>query len=147
LPSNPNGPAPKEQEQALLLELRKAKNAKRAVALLGTIYSRQQADNPTLQPAASGGVSDLADGFRWRCEDISSHETGIASTVWKRVRLAGSRLSARELDQAADAAVRAMNEPSQNTSKLTQSSANQQRRGTTEACNAIPLRLRQMIAR
>ena len=37
--------------------MRKAKNAKRAVALLGTIYSRQQADNPTLQPAASGGVS------------------------------------------------------------------------------------------
>ena len=47
--SNP----PKEQEQTLLLELRTAKNAKAAVALLNTIYSRQQADNPALQSAAS----------------------------------------------------------------------------------------------
>jgi hypothetical protein len=52
--SNPNGPSPKEQEQTLLLELRTAKNAKQAaVALLNTIYSRQQADNPALQSAAS----------------------------------------------------------------------------------------------
>jgi len=49
--SNPNRPSPKEQEQTLLLELRTAKNAKQAaVALLNTIYSRQQAD---LQAAAS----------------------------------------------------------------------------------------------
>ena len=46
--SNPNGPSPKEQE-TLLLELRTAKNAKQAaVALLNTIYSRQQANNPAL---------------------------------------------------------------------------------------------------
>jgi len=52
--SNPNGPFPREQEQTLLLELRTAKNAKQpAVALLSTIYSRQQADNPALQSAAS----------------------------------------------------------------------------------------------
>jgi hypothetical protein len=52
--SNPNRPAPKEQEQTLLLELSTAKNAKQAaVALLNTIYSRQQADNPALQSAAS----------------------------------------------------------------------------------------------
>jgi hypothetical protein len=52
--SNPNGPLPKEQEQSLLLELSTAKNAKQpAVALLSTIYSRQQADNPALQWAAS----------------------------------------------------------------------------------------------
>jgi len=52
--SNPNGPSPKDQEQTLLLELRTAKNAKQAaVALLNTIYSRQQEDNPALQSAAS----------------------------------------------------------------------------------------------
>jgi hypothetical protein len=52
--SNPNRPSPKEQEQTLLLELSTAKNAKQAaVALLNTIYSRQQADNPALQWAAS----------------------------------------------------------------------------------------------
>ena len=52
--SNPNGPLPKEQEQSLLLELSAAKNAKQpAVALVSTIYSRQQADNPALQWAAS----------------------------------------------------------------------------------------------
>jgi hypothetical protein len=52
--SNPNRPSPKEQEQSLLLELSTAKNAKQAaVALLNTIYSRQQADNPALQSAAS----------------------------------------------------------------------------------------------
>jgi hypothetical protein len=40
--------------QSLLLELSTAKNAKQpAVALLSTIYSRQQADNPALQWAAS----------------------------------------------------------------------------------------------
>jgi hypothetical protein len=51
--SNPNGPSPKEQEQTLL-DLRTAKNAKQpAVALLSTIYSRQQADKPALQSAAS----------------------------------------------------------------------------------------------
>jgi hypothetical protein len=50
----PNGPSAKEQEQTLLLELRTAKNAKQAaVALLSTIYNRQQADNPALQSAAS----------------------------------------------------------------------------------------------
>ncbi len=37
----------------VLLELRTAKNAKAAVALLNTIYSRQQEDNPALQSAAS----------------------------------------------------------------------------------------------
>ena len=52
--SNPNRPSPKEQEQTLLLELSTAKNAKQpAVALLNTIYSRRQADNPALQSAAS----------------------------------------------------------------------------------------------
>jgi hypothetical protein len=52
--SNPNGPLRKEQEQRLLLELRTAKNAKQpAVALLSTMYSRQQADKPALQSAAS----------------------------------------------------------------------------------------------
>jgi len=52
--SNPNRPSPKEQEQTLLLELSTAKNAKQAaVALLNTIYSRQQEDNPALQSAAS----------------------------------------------------------------------------------------------
>jgi len=52
--SNPNRPSPKEQEQTLVLELSTAKNAKQAaVALLNTIYSRQQADNPALQWAAS----------------------------------------------------------------------------------------------
>jgi hypothetical protein len=52
--SNPNAPSPKGQEKNLLLELRTAKNAKQAaVALLSTIYSRQQADNLTLQSAAS----------------------------------------------------------------------------------------------
>ena len=52
--SNPNAPSPKGQEKNLLLELRTAKNAKQAaVALLSTIYSRQQADNPTLKRAAS----------------------------------------------------------------------------------------------
>jgi hypothetical protein len=52
--SNPSGPLPKEQEQSLLLEMRTAKNAKQpAVALLSTIYSRQQADKPALQSAAS----------------------------------------------------------------------------------------------
>ena len=50
----PNGPSAKEQEKTLPLELRTAKNAKQAaVALLSTIYNRQQADNPTLQSAAS----------------------------------------------------------------------------------------------
>jgi hypothetical protein len=53
--SNPSGPLRKEQEQSLLLELRTAKNAKQpAVAPLSTIYSRQQADTPALQSAASG---------------------------------------------------------------------------------------------
>jgi hypothetical protein len=51
LPSNPNGPSPKEQEQTLLLELRTAKNAKQAAVAL--LNSRQQADNPALQSAAS----------------------------------------------------------------------------------------------
>jgi hypothetical protein len=51
--NNLNGPSPKEQEQILLLELGTAKNAKQAAALLSTIYSRQQADNPALQSAAS----------------------------------------------------------------------------------------------
>jgi hypothetical protein len=49
--SNPNDPSPKEQEQALLLELRTAKNAKQAAVAL--LSSRQQADNPALQSAAS----------------------------------------------------------------------------------------------
>jgi uncharacterized protein DUF1236 len=45
--SNPNAPSPKGQEKNLPPELRTAKNAKpAAVALLSTIYSRQQADNP-----------------------------------------------------------------------------------------------------
>jgi hypothetical protein len=47
-------PSSKEQEQPLLLELRTAKNAKQAeVALLSTVCSRQQADNPALQWAAN----------------------------------------------------------------------------------------------
>src|SRR5262249_17502120 len=48
--SNPSGPLRKEQEQSLLLELRTAKTA---VAPLSTIYSRQQANKPALQSAAS----------------------------------------------------------------------------------------------
>jgi hypothetical protein len=52
--NKPNGPSPKEQEQTLLLELRKAKTAKQAaVALLSTISSRQEADNPAPRSAAS----------------------------------------------------------------------------------------------
>ena len=65
--SNPNRPSPKEQEQTLLLELSTAKNAKQAaVALLNTIYSRQQADNPALQWATSERVPRHWRGRYWR---------------------------------------------------------------------------------
>jgi hypothetical protein len=52
---NPNGPDdPKEQEQELLRDLETAESAKQAAArLLSAIYSRQQAELPALQPAAS----------------------------------------------------------------------------------------------
>ncbi len=61
------------------MALRGAMNARSAAAvLLSTIYSRQQAENPALQPTASelsyaeGGVSDLADGTDcWQCLHFS----------------------------------------------------------------------------
>jgi hypothetical protein len=57
--SNPNGPLRKEQEQSLPLEVRTAKNAKQpAVALLSTMYSRQQTDKRALQSAASDLLSE-----------------------------------------------------------------------------------------
>jgi hypothetical protein len=81
--SNPNGPSPKEQEQTLLLELRTAKNAKReAVALLNTIYSRQQADNPALQSAASDLLQRL-ELLRSEIPDAGPY------TVWLAIVSAG----------------------------------------------------------
>jgi hypothetical protein len=54
--SNPNGPESRsEQAQSLLQALKWADDPKSAAAVvLSEIYSRQQADNPALQPAASG---------------------------------------------------------------------------------------------
>ena len=49
--SNPNGPL--RQEQTLLQELRPKNNAKQAAALLSTMSSRQQANDPALRSAAS----------------------------------------------------------------------------------------------
>ena len=52
--SNPNGPDKKEQAESLLWALRQADSPKSAAAIvLNLIYSRQQAENPALQPAAS----------------------------------------------------------------------------------------------
>lgn len=52
--SNPNGPDKQEQQTTLLQSLNEAKNPREAAAIvLSAIYSRQQADNPALQPAAS----------------------------------------------------------------------------------------------
>lgn len=52
--TNPNGPARDEQEAHLLNELQMAQTPKQAAALvLNAIWSRQVADNPALQPAAS----------------------------------------------------------------------------------------------
>lgn len=52
--SNPNGPDKQEQEASLARAIREADNPKSAAAsVLGAIYSRQQAANPALQPAAS----------------------------------------------------------------------------------------------
>jgi hypothetical protein len=52
--SNPNGPEPREQEQELMQALHQASDPKSAAALvLNQIFSRQQAENPALQPAAS----------------------------------------------------------------------------------------------
>jgi hypothetical protein len=53
--SNPEGPSPGEQQQSLLQSLKAASSPKQAAALvLSEIYSRQQAENPALRPAASG---------------------------------------------------------------------------------------------
>lgn len=55
--SNPNGPSPQEQERELVLSLDRASSPQvGASLLLGAIYSRQQADNPALQPAASASA-------------------------------------------------------------------------------------------
>jgi hypothetical protein len=83
--SNPSGPLPKEQEQSLLLEMRTAKNAKQpAVALLSTIYSRQQADKPALQSAAS-------DLLLW-LELLRSEIPGTGPyTVWLAIEPAGEQ--------------------------------------------------------
>lgn len=52
--SNPNGPDKAEQESNLLKELNQARNPKQAAAhVLNAIWSRQQSQNPALQPAAS----------------------------------------------------------------------------------------------
>jgi hypothetical protein len=52
--SNPNGPEKSEQHQNLLNGLKWADDPRRAAALvLSEIYSRQQAENPALQPASS----------------------------------------------------------------------------------------------
>jgi hypothetical protein len=54
LTSNPNGPDRAEQASNLLSLLENAENPRQAAAwLLSEIYSRQVADNPALQPAAS----------------------------------------------------------------------------------------------
>jgi hypothetical protein len=52
--SNPNGPERSEQQSNLLNSLKWAADPRRAAAVvLSEIYSRQQAENPALQPAAS----------------------------------------------------------------------------------------------
>jgi hypothetical protein len=52
--ANPNGPDQSEQEKNLRTELRRARSPQAAAALvLSAIWSRQVADNPSLQPAAS----------------------------------------------------------------------------------------------
>jgi hypothetical protein len=52
--SNPNGPSKSDQAASLLQELRGASSPQSAAAsVLNLIYSRQQAENPALQPAAS----------------------------------------------------------------------------------------------
>lgn len=54
LTSNPNGPDRNEQEQSLTQDLEAAATPQAAASLLlSAIYSRQQAENPALQPAAS----------------------------------------------------------------------------------------------
>jgi hypothetical protein len=53
--TNPNGPDREEQEENLLFSLKMATSAEQAsAAVLEAIWSRQQADNPALQPSASG---------------------------------------------------------------------------------------------
>jgi hypothetical protein len=52
--SNPNGPERSEQQSNLLNSLKWAADPRRAAAVvLSEIYSRQQAENPALQPTAS----------------------------------------------------------------------------------------------
>jgi hypothetical protein len=52
--SNPNGPPKQEQRESLLWALREASSPREAAAaVLNLIYSRQQAENPALQPGAS----------------------------------------------------------------------------------------------
>jgi hypothetical protein len=52
--TNPNGPGREEQEESLLICLEGAEGPESAAAaVLDQIYSRQQAGNPALQPAAS----------------------------------------------------------------------------------------------
>ena len=54
LVNNPNGPRPAEQMHDLLVTLQGADSPESAAAaVLNHIYSRQQAENPALQPAAS----------------------------------------------------------------------------------------------
>ena len=51
---NPNGPPGREQERSLITALHSAESPREASALvLNEIYSRQQAENPSLQPSAS----------------------------------------------------------------------------------------------
>lgn len=52
--SNPEGPARDEQETTLQASVLQATSAKEAAGIvLSAIYSRQQSQNPALQPAAS----------------------------------------------------------------------------------------------
>lgn len=54
LANHPEGPDKSEQEANLLNLLQRADNPQRAAELLlETIYSRQQSDNPALQPSSS----------------------------------------------------------------------------------------------
>jgi hypothetical protein len=100
--SNPNGPSPKEQEQTLLLELRTAKNAKQAaVALLNTIYSRQQADNLALQSAASDLVPmrrRVMNNFSLLAANRMTHLKVVVVALVFATLVAGIGFTARVID-------------------------------------------------
>ena len=100
--SNPNRPSPKEQEQTLLLELRTAKNAKQAaVALLNTMYSRQQADNPALQSAASDLGADgerVMNNFSLLAANRMTHLKVVVVALVFATLVAGSGFAARVTD-------------------------------------------------